>query len=95
MSGGLFDLSGRIACVTGASTGIGRAIATAFAEAGAAVVGVARREAQLDDWRGAVEVKGGRAHACVADLADLTAVPETAERITTAAGAPDRPTAIS
>lgn len=89
MSGGLFDLSGRIACVTGASAGIGRAIATAFAEAGAAVVGVARREAQLDDWRGAVEARGGRAHACVADLADLTAVFETAERITAAAGAPD------
>ena len=89
MSGGLFDLSGRIACVTGASAGIGRAIATAFAEAGATVVGVARREAQLDDWRGAVEARGGRAHACVADLADLTAVAEAAERIAAVAGAPD------
>ncbi|WP_299617930.1 SDR family NAD(P)-dependent oxidoreductase [Pelagibius sp.] len=89
MSGGRFDLSGRIACVTGASAGIGRAIATAFAETGATVVGVARREAQLDDWRGAVEARDGRAHACVADLADLTTVPEAAERITAAAGAPD------
>ena len=89
MSGGRFDLSGRIACVTGASAGIGRAIATAFAEAGATVVGVARRAAQLDDWRGAVEARGGRAHACVADLADLTAVAETAARIAAAAGAPD------
>lgn len=89
MNDGLFDLSGRIACVTGASSGIGRALGTALAEAGATVVGVARRAAELEAWSQEVATAGGRAAICVADLADLETIPQIAKRVTEAAGAPD------
>ena len=46
----LFSLAGKVACVTGASSGLGRASATILAQAGARVVGVARREDQLRHW---------------------------------------------
>ena len=89
MTAALFSLAGRTACVTGASAGIGRAIASALAGAGAIVVGVARREAQLTDWRREAEHGGGRAAVCAADLSDPAAMPEVAERICAPFGAPD------
>ncbi|MEZ5800108.1 MAG: SDR family NAD(P)-dependent oxidoreductase [Nitratireductor sp.] len=46
----LFDLSGKIACVTGASSGLGRRAADILLSAGARVVGVARRESELASW---------------------------------------------
>ena len=57
----LFSLDGRVALVTGASSGIGRAIATTFADAGARIVLVARREAELDGARKAIVAIGGHA----------------------------------
>lgn len=63
----LFDVSGKVACVTGASSGLGRRAATLLAEAGAQVVGVARRHEELTAWSDAAQGKT----ACVtADLAD-------------------------
>lgn len=82
----LFDLRGRIACVTGASSGLGRFAATALANAGAQVIGVARRADALADWR--AETDGDTA-AVAADLSDRPALAGVARRIAGAFGAPD------
>jgi len=89
MSDGLFDIRGKIACVTGASSGIGQALATALGNAGASVVGVARRADRLDAWVRDVEQKGGRAAGVAADLADPETTATVAERIAIPFGAPD------
>ena len=74
MSRDLFDLSGRCALVTGASRGIGRAIAIAYAEAGADVAVLARDGDRLADVAIAVEKAGGRAVVLVADVTDRAGV---------------------
>ena len=75
-----------MACVTGASSGIGRAAATRLAEAGARVVGVARREAPLKEW---AIVNEGRTAFVVADLADRARLAGVAEAVSKPFGAPD------
>lgn len=54
-----FSVVGRVACVTGASSGIGRALATVLVRAGAKVVGVARRADELRAWRDEAESEAG------------------------------------
>jgi 2-deoxy-D-gluconate 3-dehydrogenase len=65
-----FDLGGRVALVTGAGKGIGRALAVGLARAGADLVLHARRDADLDDVAAEVRRAGGRAERWVQDLAD-------------------------
>ena len=83
---GLFSLSGRIACVTGASSGLGRRAASVLAEAGAAVVGVARRGDALEDW---AEQPGGRRVALSCDLGDEAAIEPFCEAVCEPFGTPD------
>src|SRR5262245_45530179 len=70
MAGPLFDLSGKVALVTGGSKGLGRAMARGFAEAGADVVISSRNEAELRDALEEVLAgTGRRGRYAVADLA--------------------------
>jgi NAD(P)-dependent dehydrogenase (short-subunit alcohol dehydrogenase family) len=82
----LFDLEGRVALVTGASSGIGREIASALAEAGAKVVLAARRAEALESARAAI---GSHAACLPVDLCDRSALREAAERSAGFFGAPD------
>jgi 3-oxoacyl-[acyl-carrier protein] reductase len=70
----LFDLTGRVALVTGASSGLGTQFARALADNGAAVALVARRVDRLTALRDSIEAQGGRAVAIEADVTDRAAM---------------------
>jgi len=82
----LFNVSGKVVCVTGASSGLGRAAACLLANAGAQVVGIARRTAQLEAWQKETD---GTTAAVSADLSDRSAIAEIAKEAAQPFGPPD------
>jgi len=77
----LFSLSGRTALVTGASRGLGKAIALGLADAGAELILAARDAAKLQALADEIVAKGGRATICPFDLGDLAAVQAATETL--------------
>jgi NAD(P)-dependent dehydrogenase (short-subunit alcohol dehydrogenase family) len=74
MSKSLFDLTGRVAVVTGGTTGLGHAIALGLAEAGADVVASSRRAEQVNVVAGEIEALGRRALRATSDVLDRASI---------------------
>lgn len=83
----LFELYGHVAVVTGASSGLGRQAAKVLSAAGARVVAVARREAELRDLMNDIGSAGSTF--VVADITDRENLDEIVQKISKPFGAPD------
>jgi NAD(P)-dependent dehydrogenase (short-subunit alcohol dehydrogenase family) len=83
------DLSGRVAFVTGASSGLGAQFAKALARAGAAVVLASRRIERLKDLRAQIEGEGGDAHVLELDVTDIASIKSAVAHAETEMGSID------
>ena len=77
----MFDLNDKVVIVTGASQGIGRTMATVFAESGANVICVARSEDKIKELSSEIENKGGRAIPIACDIGDGDAFSNTIKSV--------------
>jgi NAD(P)-dependent dehydrogenase (short-subunit alcohol dehydrogenase family) len=83
------DLAGRVALVTGASSGLGAQFAQTLAKAGAAVVLASRRVDKLQDLRARIEAEGGDAHVVALDVTRVESIQAAVARAETEVGAID------
>ncbi|HEU5351513.1 MAG TPA: glucose 1-dehydrogenase [Terracidiphilus sp.] len=81
MNAGRMDLSGKIAVVTGGTSGIGRALSLGLAEAGADVVATARRSQQVNETAAAIEALGRKTLRIVSDVCDQTSLEALAQSV--------------
>jgi len=84
----MFDMSGKLALVTGGGTGLGRQFARTLAHAGAAVIIAGRRVEPLQETAAAIRDDGGTAHCVALDVTDTSAV-ESAFKVINDIGALD------
>ena len=78
----LFDITNKVALVTGASSGIGKHLAITLARAGAKVILLGRRKSKLLETETAISNSGGSAASVVADLFDKRVVRDVAHQAT-------------
>ena len=83
------DLSGRVALVTGASSGLGEQFARTLAKAGAAVVLAGRRTDRLKTLRAEIEGQGGDAHVVELDVTDTESIASAVAHAETEVGTLD------
>ncbi|MFN5046723.1 SDR family oxidoreductase [Roseateles sp.] len=83
------DLSGRVALVTGASSGLGAQFARTLAQAGACVVLAGRRAERLKTLRAEIEAQGGDAHVVHLDVTDLDSIKSAVAHAETEVGTLD------
>ena len=81
MQSTMFDLTGKVAVVTGAGRGIGKAIALGLADAGADVGIISRTMPELEEIAETVRAAGGRAEPVFADLTDIHHFPDVVNEI--------------
>ncbi len=79
--GAIQKLSGKVAVVTGASSGIGLIVSRKLAAAGAKVILVARTREKLEETQGVIAAAGGEAHVYPCDLNDMKAIDDCAKAI--------------
>jgi NAD(P)-dependent dehydrogenase (short-subunit alcohol dehydrogenase family) len=83
------DLAGRVAFITGASSGLGAQFARTLAQAGAAVVLASRRVERLKDLRARIEADGGDAHVVELDVTDHDSIKSAVAHAETEVGSID------
>jgi NAD(P)-dependent dehydrogenase (short-subunit alcohol dehydrogenase family) len=76
MSNKLFDLTGKIAVITGGTSGIGRALSLGLADAGADVIATARRRQQVDETANEIEARRRRTLRVTSDVCDRASLNE-------------------
>jgi NAD(P)-dependent dehydrogenase (short-subunit alcohol dehydrogenase family) len=89
MTQNLFDLSGRVAVITGGTTGLGQAIGLGLAGAGADVVASARRRDQVDKAATAIEALGRRTLRVTSDVTDRASLQALHDAVLAAFGKVD------
>lgn len=89
MSTNLLSLDGKVAVITGGTSGIGRAMSLGLAEAGADVIATARRKEQVEETASAIEALGRKTFRVTSDVTDRTSLEKLRDAVLAAFGKVD------